>query len=52
MKTPEELRAEAERLRDLAEDIGEDSPTAADYFAKRASWCDYLAKSLESDESE
>lgn len=47
--TPEELRAEAESLRHRAEEIAEDNPTASDYHALRADWCDYLARSRENE---
>ena len=44
MNTPEELRADARRLREHAAELVEDNPTAADYHARRADWCEYLAR--------
>lgn len=49
-KTPDELRAEARRLRERAEEILDDNPSASDYHAKRADWCDYLARKKEEDQ--
>lgn len=44
---PKELRDEASRLRQEAEEIESSNPTAADYHRKRADWCEYLARERE-----
>ena len=43
MKTPDELRAEAKRLRQSAEAVAHENPSASDYWTFRADWYDYLA---------
>jgi hypothetical protein len=49
---PDELRDEAERLREHAEEIADDNPTASDYHSLRADWCDYLARKREEEQTE
>lgn len=44
---PRELREEAARLRQVAEEIAEENPSAADYYRYRANWCEYLARARE-----
>lgn len=48
MNEPDELRDEARQLREHADEIAADNPTAADYHQRRANWCDYLARQEES----
>jgi hypothetical protein len=50
MSGADQLREEAQRLRDRAEDLHDDNPTAAEYHDRRASWCDYLARQREKED--
>lgn len=44
MSTPEELEREARELRERAEEIADDNPSASDYHARRAEWLETLAR--------
>lgn len=48
-KTPDELDADAARLRGRAAEIEDANPLAGDYHRLRADWCERLARDARED---